>query len=301
MENEPSVEAQWDAYSSGEQAQPEAEVDTDTFPVDEQEAEPTDDAEPPAKPTTDLQSIRAEMNALKQQFEQERTQYQEALRRAQQSFRSVGDSIVERVEQRLAPIAQAYDGLVKEGLLTPEDAQARLNMQERAIRSQEVQRDQQARNQELYQAWLAQQGKNPQQPQTGGVTYDTASIQEAQAEINALLAQAEKAGLTQEDLDAAGVPSDFSHLSPLKAIRALQGWLVAAQRMKLARNGQVPRAASANRQFPFPDMGGGAGVPARGMEGITKELEAEMRKPNPNMERVNELSAALDRYVVPQR
>lgn len=292
--NEPTVDNAWDAYTSGAET-PEttdAEVDTESLLVDEQVDETTADDDSPDEPesTDDFQSIRSEMAALKKQFEQERTQYQEMLRRAQQSMRSVGDSIVERVEQRLAQAAPAYVDLVKSGYLTAEDAQARLATLRGQFTSEEAQRSQQERAHADRQAWLAQQPQTQPQP-TG--QYNPQEVQYAQTKIAEMV---KRSGLTDAEIKAYGVPSDFSHLSPIEAVDSVQRWLVATMKIKQAQGGQVPAQRSV-KQFPYGDMGGGAGVAARGMEGVSSELQAELAKANPNFQRIQELSDALEKQL----
>lgn len=290
---EPSVEEAWDSWTSGEQ--PEAAVETEPEPIDELAAETTDDTDDTTETdsTDDYQDLRAEMSALKQQFEQERLQYQELLRRAQQSMRSVGDSIVERVEQRLAQAQPALVNLVKQNLLTPEDAQAQMNALRGQFTSEEAQRSLQERSHAQYQAWLEQRG----QPQPQQNDQWAQMVQQANAQIDAMLVQSK---LTAEDLRAAGVPTDFSHLSPVEAPQKVREWLVAAIRYKKA-NGSKPNG-NGSRQFPMGDMGGGAGVGARSLEAITAELHTANEKAartgaDSDWQRVQELSAALDKYL----
>lgn len=298
---EPTVDSAWDAYTSGAET-PEttdAEVDTESLLVDEQVDEPTaDDTQPDDEPesTDDYQSIRAEMAALKQQFAQERTQYQEMLRRAQQSMRDTGNSIVERVEQRLAQATPALANLVKGGFLTAEDAQAQLSALRGQFTSEEAQRSQQERAHADRQAWLAQQQQSQPQsqppPQPTG-TYSPQEIAKANGKIAAIFKQS---GLSDADVKAYGMPTDFSHLSPIDAVDAVRAWVVATMKIKQAQGGQVPAPRSV-KQFPYGDMGGGAGVAARGMEGINAELAAELAKPNPDFNRITELNDALGKQL----
>jgi hypothetical protein len=297
-DTQPSVEAQWDSWTSGA----ETEESETTTPVEttetEVETEATDDGQA-ADPipdndddllgsTTDYDSIRQEMAALKQQFEQERLQYQEALRRAQQSFRDSGASLLERVDQRLEPVQQTLADLVRQQLLTPEDAQARLAVAERQFRKEELDKDKQQREFATRQQWLAQQQQPQAQTPAQG---DGARAQQMIAQIF------QQSGLTTEDYKIAGAPADISHLSPLDAVETFRRWTVAAARMKQARTGQPVQRPNGNRQFPYPEMGGGAGVAARSAESITNELNTEMAKPDPDFDRIAELDAALTKYI----
>jgi hypothetical protein len=295
-ETQPSVEAAWDEFTGGaevtdettsETSAPETVVDTEAISVDEQDADPIPDNDDDllGTPTTDFDSIRQEITALKQQLERERLNNQELIRRAQQSFRDQGASLLERVEQRLEPVQATLVDLVKRQLLTPEDAQNRLQAMQRQFQSEEIQKDKQQREYALRQEWLESQKQG--QPQQGQAPNQDA--QTVQQQITALVT---RYGLTAQDLRDAGAPDDLSHLSPVQALLTSQKWVVAAARMKQARTGQPPQRAG-GKQFPYPDMGGGAGVPAKSMESITRELEAEMSKANPNFERIAELNDAL--------
>jgi hypothetical protein len=303
METEPTVESQWDAYTSGAETET-GVVNNSTEPVETTDAwvetEATDDGQT-ADPipdndddllgdsTGDYDSIRQEMAALKQQFEQERLQYQEALRRAQQSFRDTGASLLERVEQRLEPVQQTLADLVRQGLLSNEDANARLGIAQRQFTKEEIAKDKQEREFATRQQWLAQQQPNQQPAPQSPQGYSPAEVQRAQAQIQNMT---QRFGLTMDDYKAAGAPSDLSHLSPIEAVEAWQKWTVATAKMKQAMSGNPPQR-NGNRQFPYPDMGGGAGVVANNMASITRELEAEMVKPNPNWDRITELNNAL--------
>jgi hypothetical protein len=294
-ETQPSVEAAWDEFTGGaevtdetsETSAPETVVDTEAISVDEQDADPIPDNDDDLLgSTTDFDSIRQEIAALKQQLEQERLNNQELIRRAQQSFRDQGASLLERVEQRLGPVQATLADLVKQGLLTPEDAQSRLNNAERNFRKEELDKERQQREYALRQEWLAKQQQA--QPQQGQAPNQDA--QTVQQQISALVT---RYGLTAQDLRDAGAPDDLSHLSPVQALITSQKWVVAAARMKQARSGMPTQQRAGGKQFPYPDMGGGAGVPAKSMESITRELEAEMSKANPNFERIAELNDAL--------
>jgi hypothetical protein len=296
-DTQPSVEAAWDAFTGGaevtdetsETIAPEAVVDTEAISVDEQDADPIPDNDDDLLgSTTDFDSIRQEIAALKQQLEQERLNNQELIRRAQQSFRDQGASLLERVEQRLGPVQDTLVDLVKRQLLTPEDAQQRLQAMERQFRTEELQKDKQQREYALRQQWLAtQQQAQPQQGQA-----PNQDAQTVQQQISALVT---RYGLNAQDLRDAGAPDDLSHLSPVQALLVSQKWVVAAAKMKQARGGgNTPQQQRAGgKQFPYPDMGGGAGVPAKSMESITRELEAEMSKAYPDYDRIAELNNAL--------
>jgi hypothetical protein len=299
-ETQPSVEAEWDAYTSGAETETEttepvetndAGVDTEASSTDEPIADPIpdndDDLLGPA--TTDFDSIRQEMAALKQQLEQERLSNQELIRRAQQSFRDQGASLLERVEQRLEPVQQTLADLVKQGLLTPEDAQSRLNVAERQYRREEISRDQQQRNAALHQQWLATQQGSMSAQQQATANPDVITVQQ---KIEGLMSHYR---VTVQDLRAAGAPDDISHLSPVQALDTASKWVVAAARLKQAQGGNPARAGG--KQLPYPDMGGGAGVAAQSAESISAELNKEMGKPNPNFERIAELDAALTKYI----
>lgn len=302
METEPTVEQQWSSWESGGEAQAAEPVETETAEtIDESLATetttddiPDNDDDLLGNDTTQPDSdLRAEMAALKQQFEQERLQYQEMLRRAQQSFRDSGASLLERVEQRLAPVQDTLADLVKNGLLTPEDANSRLQTAERQFRREEISRDQQARNHATRQDWLAQQQQGQQpSPQPQAPRYSEREIAKANERITAVM---KRTGVTSADLEQNGFLTDYSHLSPIEAVDAVTRAAVATAKMKQALAGQAPQGGG--NQFPYPNMGGGAGVPARGIEAISKELDAEMKKTNQDWDRITELSAALGKYL----
>jgi hypothetical protein len=294
-ETQPSVEAEWDAYTSGaetETTEPvetnDTVVDTEAMPVDEQDADPIPDNDDDllGNSTADLDSIRQQMAALEQRFEQERLQYQEALRRAQQTIRDTGASLLERVEQRLEPVQHTLADLVRQQLITPEDAQSRLAVAERQYRKEELDRDKQQREHAARQQWLAQQ--QPQQQQQAA-NPDVITVQQ---KIEGLMSHYR---VTVQDLRAAGAPDDISHLSPVQALDTAGKWVIAAARLKQAQGGNPARAGG--KQLPYPDMGGGAGVAAQSAESISAELNKEMGKPNPNFERIAELDAALTKYI----
>lgn len=282
---ETSIDAQWDDFTSGQQ--PDTEVDTEAAPVDEQDVETTDEAESTDDaPSAEYETLQSQIAQLNQTIQQQQVWMSEQLRRTAQSVRDVGNSIVERVEQRLAQAKPILANQVQRGLLTPEDAQAQLVELRGEYTSEEAQRAQAERAQAERQAWLASQ-----QPQAQGGTYSPAEVQRAQDTIASLINQS---GLSPEEIRAYGVPNDLSHLSPIEAVETARRWLVATMQAKRGntRNG--------GRQFPFPNMGGGAGVAARGMEGITKEIEAEMSKELPDFERIAVLKSALTKQLAPR-
>lgn len=299
-DTQPSVEAAWDEYTGGAEvtdettsveSAPETEVETESFSVDEQSDDPIPDNDDDllGKSTTEYDSVRQEIAALKQQLEQERLQNQENLRRVQQSFRDQGASLLERVEQRLEPVQQTLADLVRQGLLTAEDANARLNVAHRNFTKEELDKDKQQREYAARQQWLAQQQQQAQP--------NAAPNQDAQTVQQQIQVLAQRYGVTAQDLRDAGAPDDISHLSPVQALLVSQKWVIAAARMKQARGVGNPTQRANGRQLPYPDMGGGAGVPARSAEAITAELNAEMAKGNPNYERIAELDAALSKYI----
>ncbi len=235
----------------------------------------------------DIEKLLTERDArLLAQFEEREARLRETLeeegRRARQSLRSVGDSIVTRVQERTAVETRALDELVEEGLMTREERDARVMRAQQRITGEETRkfRDEQT----LSQRQFAEQERQRVIDEAGRIV--------------------QKSGLAESDPEWSSLPLErhgnewfLPGVLPDEAIKLLNdsvGKAIAAKTARVEAENKA-KLAQAQAAAVHVDLGGGGGAATRTAEAVQAELNAEFSKPATDWDHIASLRKELDK------
>lgn len=214
----------------------------------------TDDAAPQTQTAEPTPVLPFDPEAYKAQLRQEiladlQPTLEEQSRRSRQAMRDIGNSIVERVQERLSQANVGLDAAVKAGRIDPDDAKQQLRDLRDQFEQEEYARERQTRAYQDAQTQV-QQGTPTANP----------TKEQVEAQFARMFQQS---GLAANDPELRLLPESLSG-SPTEALSAYQAAVQAAVRAKQQRLGQTqPVSAPTNpkKTPPSMDLGGGNPVP----------------------------------------